>query len=86
MGILVTLLMSVVVAGVQRTSKMCFSTGSLDDGENDEGKVSEMEEEVDDFLDDKSDKREPQLQGVNPAKGWNFRGVHKVQPLGTFYQ
>ncbi|XWS57463.1 hypothetical protein CRYUN_Cryun09bG0176100 [Craigia yunnanensis] len=73
----ITLLVNVVVVGVHRTSKMWFSTGSLD-GENDEGKVSEMEEEIDDFLGKKSFKHEPQPQGVNPGKGWNYRGVHRA--------
>lgn len=68
-------LMNFVVAGVQRTSKMWCSTGSLD-GENEE-KCDNMED-IDSFLGEKSDKREPQLQGVDPAKGWNFRGVHRV--------
>lgn len=63
----------VVAAGVQRTSKMWYSTGSLDDSKNEEG----QNKEIDEILGDKP-KREPLLQGVRPGKGWNFRGVHKV--------
>ncbi|XP_022742923.1 single-stranded DNA-binding protein, mitochondrial [Durio zibethinus] len=76
---------SSLVAGVQRASKMWCSTGSLD-SENDEGKDGEIEDVIDDFLGDKSDKREPQLQGVNPGKGWNFRGVHKAIICGRVGQ
>ncbi|XWS64480.1 hypothetical protein CRYUN_Cryun05aG0007500 [Craigia yunnanensis] len=76
---------SSVVAGVQRTSKMWCSTGSLD-SKNDEVKGSEIEEEIDDFLGGKSDKREPQPQGVNPGKGWNDRGVHKAIICGKVGQ
>ncbi|XVF05992.1 hypothetical protein REPUB_Repub06bG0009500 [Reevesia pubescens] len=76
---------SSLVAGVQRTSKMWCSTGSSN-GENDERKDDELEEEIDGILGDKSDKREPQLQGVNPGKGWNFRGVHKAIICGKVGQ
>ncbi|XVF57552.1 hypothetical protein PTKIN_Ptkin06aG0214900 [Pterospermum kingtungense] len=75
---------SSLVAGVQRTSKMWCSTGSLDGGN--EGKGGEMEEEIDNFLGEKPEKREPQLQGVDPAKGWNFRGVHRAIICGKVGQ
>ncbi|XVE89593.1 hypothetical protein DITRI_Ditri20bG0008500 [Diplodiscus trichospermus] len=76
---------SSLVAGVQRTSKMWCSTGSTD-SENDKCKNSEMEEDIDDFLGEKSDKREPLLQGVNPGKGWNYRGVHRAIICGKVGQ
>ncbi|WRX15790.1 Primosome PriB/single-strand DNA-binding - like 3 [Theobroma cacao] len=71
--------------GVQRTSKLWCSTGSVG-SENDEGKGDEMEEEIDDFLGNKSDKRQPMLQGVNPASGWNYRAVHRAIICGKVGQ
>lgn len=62
-------LSSVVAAGVQRTSKLWFST---DTAEND-GKESGV---FDELLGDKDKELKP--QGVDPTKGWLFRGVHKV--------
>ncbi|KAA3468719.1 single-stranded DNA-binding protein, mitochondrial isoform X1 [Gossypium australe] len=73
---------SLVAAGVQRTSKMWYSTGSLDDFENEEAK----NEEIDEILGDKPNRREPVLQGVRPGKGWNFRGVHKAILCGKVGQ
>ncbi|XVF31434.1 hypothetical protein REPUB_Repub16aG0145700 [Reevesia pubescens] len=74
-----------LVECVQRTSKMWCSTGPLD-SENGEEKGHEIEEESDGFLGDKFEKREPKLQGVNPAKGWNFRGVYKAIICGKVGQ
>ncbi|OMO96691.1 Primosome PriB/single-strand DNA-binding protein, partial [Corchorus capsularis] len=76
---------SSLVAGVQRTSKLWCSTDSLK-GNNDEGKGDETEEEIDDFLVEKPAKREPQIQGVMPGKGWNFRGVHRAIICGKVGQ
>ncbi|XP_040931034.1 single-stranded DNA-binding protein, mitochondrial isoform X3 [Gossypium hirsutum] len=73
---------SLVAAGVQRTSKMWYSTGSLDDFENEEAK----NEEIDEILGDKPNRREPLPQGVRPGKGWNFRGVHKAIICGKVGQ
>ena len=58
----------------QRSSKLWFSTESSD--HNEDGKNDEVEE-YDDLLGEKSEAA-MQPQGVNPGKGWQFRGVHKV--------
>lgn len=69
---------------LQRSGRMWCSTTSesdsdecLDDNDNpkDNPKENAFDEEVDDFLGKQPDL---QLQGVNPKRGWNFRGVHKV--------
>lgn len=62
-----------VVAGAQTNLRSWCSTVSFND--DDAGKNDEMGEEFDDLI---SDKRELQLQGVDPRRGWEFRGVHKV--------
>ncbi|KAH7574657.1 hypothetical protein ACOSP7_008866 [Xanthoceras sorbifolium] len=62
------------LVGVQRNSKMWYSSGSLD-SDHDDQKIGEFEEEFDNYLGSKS---ELQPQGVNPRKGWSFRGVHKA--------
>lgn len=64
--------------GLQGSSKVFFSTGSLNSGnENDnEGADGGLDVDDDDFL---RERPELQLQGVDPRKGWNFRGVHRVQ-------
>ncbi|KAJ0013460.1 hypothetical protein Pint_19725 [Pistacia integerrima] len=64
---------STLGVGVQRSSMMWYSSESLDgkDGQ----KSDEMEEEFDDYL---GVKPELQPQGVDPKRGWNFRGVHKA--------
>lgn len=68
-----------LVSRAQGSSKMWFSTSSFD-GDNDEGRTSEVEHVHDDFI---PEKRESIAQGVDPSKGWNFRGVHKV--LGVLF-
>lgn len=45
------------------------------DGNNDGGKKDELEEDFDDLI---GDKTELQPQGVDPRRGWGFRGVYKV--------
>lgn len=42
---------------------------------NDSDHDATVGEEYDEILDEK---RELKAQGVDPRKGWNFRGVHKV--------
>ncbi|RZR74682.1 hypothetical protein BHM03_00041242, partial [Ensete ventricosum] len=49
-------------------SQACFSTISSDDKEK-------IGSEDDDFI---KDKKELEPQGVDPVRGWGFRGVHKV--------
>lgn len=69
------LTLSVIAAvNVQRSSRLWFSTESLvSDGQD--GKTDKVD--YDEFLGVK-EVSEPQLQGVDPKRGWNFRGVHKV--------
>lgn len=63
-----------LVVSMQESSKSWYSTMSFD-GDNDGGKKDELEEDFDDLL---GDKTELQPQGVDPRRGWGFRGVHKV--------
>lgn len=56
------------VVGVPGSSRMCSSVSS--DTENDIDA-----DKVDDFF---PQKQELELQGVDPQKGWGFRGVHKA--------
>lgn len=66
--------------GVPRSGASWYST-SLSGGEyqpsqdNVAPKNEALDGELDDFL---GEKAELQLQGVDPKKGWGFRGVHKV--------
>ncbi|KAL0422069.1 UNVERIFIED_CONTAM: Single-stranded DNA-binding protein, mitochondrial [Sesamum latifolium] len=73
--------------GLQGSSKVCFSTGSFDSGndnDNDNARAGGgLDIEDDDFL---PERPELQLQGVDPRKGWNFRGVHRVRAWGMFDQ
>lgn len=55
-------------AFLDQGQRACFSTISFNDGQ-------ENNEIEDDFVEEKKD-LEP--QSVDPIKGWNFRGVHKV--------
>ncbi|XP_038992650.1 single-stranded DNA-binding protein, mitochondrial [Hibiscus syriacus] len=73
---------SSLVEGVRRTSKMWYSTGSVDDSEDDDW----VTKEADDALSFKPDRREPRPQGVSPGKGWDFRGVHKAIICGKVGQ
>lgn len=62
------------MSGVQRSSKLWYSTASFG-GDNSSAKNSEAEDFHDDFI---PEKRESIAQGVDPKRGWTFRGVHKV--------
>lgn len=53
---------------------MQYSSGSFD-GKNDDRNMDEVDDELDDFF---VEKQELQPQGVDPRRGWGFRGVHKV--------
>lgn len=70
-----------LAVGKQRGGRLWYSTtssGSDNDerlDNNDKLKNDPIEEEIDDFL---GGQPSLQLQGVDPKKGWNFRGVHKV--------
>lgn len=75
-------------AGVPRSGTIWYSTllsesdvdrpSSDKDGPTNE----ELDEEIDDFL---GSKPELQLQGVDPKRGWGFRGVHKVLGCVNYY-
>lgn len=65
------------MVGEQINSKLWHSTVSFDVGDGD-GKNSGSEESDIDLV---SEKRDSQAQGVDPRKGWGFRGVHKVLML-----
>lgn len=58
-----------VVISAERGSKSWFSTGPIDEG---------VEEEFEEIV---SERPELQPHGVDPRKGWGFRGVHRVNDL-----
>lgn len=58
-----------ILTGLYRGSQACFSTISSDENEEKIGI------EDDEFIEDK---KELEPQGVDPMRGWGFRGVHKV--------
>ncbi|XP_022135640.1 single-stranded DNA-binding protein, mitochondrial [Momordica charantia] len=70
------------VASRQTSSKLWFSTG-VSESDNDVEKNNREEEEYDDMFDDKV---ELQPQGVDPRRGWGFRGVHKAIICGRVGQ
>ncbi|KAF4359265.1 hypothetical protein F8388_009938 [Cannabis sativa] len=71
-------------AGAQRCSKLWFSTESSDQNEGEKKNVV-VEEYNDDLLGDRSEAA-MQPQGVNPGKGWLYRGVHKAIICGKVGQ
>lgn len=54
----------------------------LDESDNDDKKNEEIEDEFDNYV---GQKAELVPQGVNPRKGWSYRGVHKVFFIFYFY-
>ena len=60
----------------QRGLKQRFSTGSFGK-ENGDEKNGDVGEDYEDLIGGKLDS-ELEPQGVDPGKGWHFRGVHKV--------
>lgn len=62
--------------GVQGSSKVFYSTGLFDSDKENEGNNDDGADIADD--DSLPQKPELQAQGVDPKKGWNYRGVHKV--------
>ncbi|KAJ8426585.1 hypothetical protein Cgig2_018053 [Carnegiea gigantea] len=54
--------------------KVSYSTASFD-ADNDGGRSSEVEDLHDDII---PEKQKVSPQGVDPRRGWNFRGVHKI--------
>ncbi|RDX81282.1 Single-stranded DNA-binding protein, mitochondrial [Mucuna pruriens] len=85
----VSALASSSLGGVPRSGTLWYSTslsGGGDDQpshDNDGPKNEELDEEFDDFL---GGKPELQLQGVDPQRGWGFRGVHKAIICGKVGQ
>lgn len=77
-GHFMLILCMVLVISVQRSSKSWCSTMPFNT-DNDDGKNDEVKEDFDDFLGNKVEELEP--QGVDPRRGWGFRGVHKVFDL-----
>ncbi|CAO2832838.1 unnamed protein product [Amaranthus hypochondriacus] len=73
---------SSLVSGVQRSSKLWYSTVSVD-GDNG-GDVKNEANFFNDGFD--LEKREMVPQGVDPKRGWNFRGVHKAIICGKVRQ
>ncbi|XAR52666.1 hypothetical protein NMG60_11020848 [Bertholletia excelsa] len=70
--------------GMQRSSRFCYSTGSFDNEEHDDGKNDITSEDFDD--DFVPVKPELQPQRVDPIRGWGFRGVHKAILCGKVGQ
>ncbi|KAJ4968919.1 hypothetical protein NE237_015620 [Protea cynaroides] len=67
--------------GVQTSSKLCYSTVSFNDAVDDGDNNADIE---DDNL--MPEKRELEPQGVDPRRGWGFRGVHKAIICGKIGQ
>lgn len=63
-----------ISVGLLKGSQFCYSTVSFDE----ENEAPDAKIEDDDFM---SNKRELEPQGVDPKRGWGFRGVHKVFSL-----
>lgn len=61
-----------VAISAERGSRSWFSTGPIDEG---------VEEDFDENI---SEKPELQPHGVDPRKGWGFRGVHRVKKIQSF--
>lgn len=59
--------------GLLKGSQFCYSTLPFDEYEASDTKIDD-----DDFM---AKKRELEPQGVDPKRGWGFRGVHKVFSL-----
>ncbi|KAJ1385599.1 Primosome PriB/single-strand DNA-binding [Sesbania bispinosa] len=76
-------------AGVLRRGTLWYSTllsenqADQPSHDNDGPNNEELDDEIDDFL---GGKPELQLQGVDPKRGWGFRGVHKAIICGKVGQ
>ncbi|CDP17225.1 unnamed protein product [Coffea canephora] len=70
--------------GMQGNLKLCYSSGPFDnDHDKEDNSDHDLEIEDDDFH---PEKPELQLQGVDPKRGWNYRGVHKAYLCGKVGQ
>lgn len=80
------------VIGLQESSKAFFSTGSesdIDNANDNDNKAAAGSDEKIGIEDDCSfhQERPPlTLQTIDPRKGWNFRGVHRVWIMIDFIQ
>ena len=64
---------------MQGNFKLCYSSGPFDnDHDKEDNSDHDLEIEDGDFL---PEKPELQVQGVDPKRGWNYRGVHKVHAV-----
>ncbi|CAL5208638.1 unnamed protein product [Lathyrus oleraceus] len=71
-------------AAVPRSAEMWYSTlTSETDVHQPSANKEELDDEFDDFL---GGRPELQLQGVDPRRGWGFRGVHKAIICGKVGQ
>ncbi|XP_004309381.1 PREDICTED: single-stranded DNA-binding protein, mitochondrial [Fragaria vesca subsp. vesca] len=75
---------SSLAVGGQRSSKLGYSSSSTDSNTDDTKKVG-AEEDIDDFLGGLKDV-DLAAQGVDPKRGWGFRGVHKAIICGRVGQ
>ncbi|KAF3778262.1 Single-stranded DNA-binding protein [Nymphaea thermarum] len=66
--------------GLQRGPQLCYSTISYGEFEEAHTDLPNDDEEL------IPNKREIQPQGVDPKKGWNFRGVHRAIICGRLGQ
>ncbi|XP_027114774.1 single-stranded DNA-binding protein, mitochondrial [Coffea eugenioides] len=70
--------------GMQGNFKLCYSSGPFDnDHDKEDNSDHDLEIEDGDFL---PEKPELQVQGVDPKRGWNYRGVHKAYLCGKVGQ
>ncbi|XP_051152869.1 single-stranded DNA-binding protein, mitochondrial [Andrographis paniculata] len=80
------------VLGLQGRSRLFFSTSSIgsgDENNNNNNNNNKLEAESGFDIDDGDflpERPELQLQGVDPKKGWNYRGVHKAIICGKVGQ
>ncbi|KAK9139269.1 hypothetical protein Scep_008950 [Stephania cephalantha] len=71
--------------GIQRNSRFWYSNASLDDNGDNGGVGADdvVDVEDDDFM---AVKKDLEPQGVDPRRGWGFRGVHKAFICGKIGQ
>ncbi|KAL6139184.1 hypothetical protein ACLB2K_064461 [Fragaria x ananassa] len=76
---------SSLAVGGQRSSKLWYSSSSTDSKKKVASKKVSGEEDIDDFLGGLKDV-DLVAQGVDPKKGWAFRGVHRAIICGRVGQ
>ncbi|XP_047328581.1 single-stranded DNA-binding protein, mitochondrial-like [Impatiens glandulifera] len=75
---------SELIYGIRTTSRSCYSTSTSNSDDDSDEKNSDTE--VSDGGDFIAQKRDPQPHGVDPRRGWGFRGVHKAIICGSVGQ